>query len=194
MARKDRENLEQLMASNPKLQEQLEERVAAAVAEARAAWEAEQEAPEEEVAEPSEPEEARRLAEEREALEEEKAAFARQRMEVAVGQELCKRNLPAAFAPWLAGETAEESAQRLDTFEVLFQEAISSGGDQSDAWFRCAQGAGDGQGLQLAGAAQHDPSGDQRQLDGDSEGVGIWRLRGRWKINLHTKGRNQDGI
>ena len=71
MARKDRENLEQLMASNPKLQEQLEERIAAAVAEARAAWEAEQEAPEEEVAEPSEPEEARRLAEEREALEEE---------------------------------------------------------------------------------------------------------------------------
>lgn len=58
MARKDRENLEQLMASNPKLQEQLEERVAAAVAEARAAWEAEQEVPEEEVAEPSEPEEA----------------------------------------------------------------------------------------------------------------------------------------
>ena len=50
MARKDRENLEQLMASNPKLQEQLEERVAAAVAEARAAWEAEQEVPEEEVA------------------------------------------------------------------------------------------------------------------------------------------------
>ena len=95
------------------------------MAEARAAWEAEQEAPEEEVAEPSEPEEARRLAEEREALEEEKAAFARQRMEVAVGQELCKRNLPAAFAPWLAGETAEESAQRLDTFEVLFQEAIA---------------------------------------------------------------------
>ena len=97
MARKDRENLEQLMASNPKLQEQLEERIAAAVAEARAAWEAEQEVPEEEVAEPSEPEEARRLAEEREALEEEKAAFARQRMEVAVGQELCKRNLPAAL-------------------------------------------------------------------------------------------------
>ena len=58
-------------------------------------------------------------------LEEEKAAFARQRMEVAVGQELCKRNLPAAFAPWLAGETAEESAQRIDAFEVLFQEAIA---------------------------------------------------------------------
>lgn len=125
MARKDRENLEQLMAANPKLQEQLEERIAAAVAEARVAWEAEQEVPEEEVAEPSEPEEARRLAEERQALEAEKAAFARQRMEVAVGQELCKRNLPAAFAPWLAGETAEESAQRLDTFEVLFQEAIA---------------------------------------------------------------------
>ena len=114
MARKDRENLEQLMAANPRLQEQLEERIAAAVTEARAAWEAEQAAPEE----VPEPEEARRL-------EEEKAAFARQRMEVAVGQELCKRNLPAAFAPWLAGETAEESAQRIDAFEVLFQEAIA---------------------------------------------------------------------
>lgn len=121
MARKDRENLEQLMAANPRLQEQLEERIAAAVMEARAAWEAEQAAPEE----APEPEEARRLAEERQALEEEKAAFARQRMEVAVGQELCKRNLPAAFAPWLAGETAEESAQRIDAFEVLFQEAIA---------------------------------------------------------------------
>lgn len=125
MARKDRENLEQLMAANPRLQEQLEERIAAAVAEARAAWEAEQAAPEDVVTEPSEPEEARRLAEERQALEAEKAAFARQRMEVAVGQELCKRNLPAAFAPWLAGETAEESAQRIDAFEVLFQEAIA---------------------------------------------------------------------
>ena len=100
MARKDRENLEQLMAANPRLQEQLEERIAAAVTEARAAWEAEQAAPEE----APEPEEARRLAEERQALEEEKAAFARQRMEVAVGQ---------------------ESAQRIDAFEVLFQEAIA---------------------------------------------------------------------
>ena len=44
---------------------------ACCVAEARAAWEAEQEVPEEEVAEPSAPEEARRLAEEREALLEE---------------------------------------------------------------------------------------------------------------------------
>ena len=79
MARKDRENLEQLMAANPRLQEQLEERIAAAVTEARAAWEAEQAAPEK----APEPEEARRLAEERQALEEEKAAFARQRMEVA---------------------------------------------------------------------------------------------------------------
>ena len=57
MARKDRENLEQLMAANPRLQEQLEERIAAAVTEARAAWEAEQAAPEE----APEPEEARRL-------------------------------------------------------------------------------------------------------------------------------------
>ena len=90
MARKDRENLEQLMAANPRLQEQLEERIAAAVTEARAAWEAEQAAPEE----APEPEEARRLAEERQALEEEKAAFARQRMEVAVGQELCSAICP----------------------------------------------------------------------------------------------------
>ena len=67
MARKDRENLEQLMAANPRLQEQLEERIAAAVTEARAAWEAEQAAPEE----APEPEEARRLAEERQALEDE---------------------------------------------------------------------------------------------------------------------------
>ena len=57
MARKDRENLEQLMAANPRLQEQLEERIAAAVTEARAAWEAEQAAPEE----APEPEEARRM-------------------------------------------------------------------------------------------------------------------------------------
>lgn len=125
MARKDRGNLEQLMADHPKLQEQLEERIAGAVAEARAAWEAERDTPEGESGETAEPEEIRRLAEERESLEAEKAAFAQQRMEVAVGQELCKRGLPAAFAPWLAGETAEESAQRIDTFEVLFQEAIA---------------------------------------------------------------------
>ena len=65
------------------------------------------------------------LAEERQVLEAEKAALARQQRELAVGQELCKRKLSAEFAPWLTGETVEESTQRMDTFEALFQEAVA---------------------------------------------------------------------
>lgn len=143
MARRDRGNLEQLLQDNPTLQAQLEERIAAAVAQARAQWEGEalpQQPEEQESGEPgpdlaettpegelNSAEAAQQaLAAERQALEEEKAAFARQRMEVAVGQELQKRGLPTTFAAWLAGETAEDSAQRVDTFEVLFREAVAA--------------------------------------------------------------------
>lgn len=128
MARKEKD-LEQLLRSYPALQEQLEERIAEAIAQARAQWEAEMTVKSAEPDTPAaEPMNADRqaLEAEREALEAEKAAFARQRMEVAVGQELGRRNLPTAFAPWLTGETTEESVQRIETFEVLFQEAIAA--------------------------------------------------------------------
>lgn len=66
------------------------------------------------------------LDRERAELEAEKKEFARRQMEAAVAEALSKRGLPAAFAPWLAGETPEESAQRLDTFELLFREAVAA--------------------------------------------------------------------
>lgn len=122
MARKERKDLDTLLQEEPKLQEQFQERVEAILAEVRAAWEEEWSRTREE---PEPPEEARQLAEEWRALEEEKAAFARQQMELAVGQALRELGLPTAFAPWLAGETGEESAQRVDRFETLFREEVA---------------------------------------------------------------------
>lgn len=66
------------------------------------------------------------LAREREDFEREKAEFARQQMTFAVEQELQRRGLPVEFAPWLAGETPEEAAERVDAFELRFQEAVSA--------------------------------------------------------------------
>lgn len=127
MARKERKDLDTLLQEEPKLQEQFQERVEAILAEARAVWEEEWNGQLEE-SEPEEaeaPEESVRLAEEWRALEEAKAAFARQQMELAVGQALRELGLPTAFAPWLAGETGEESAQRVDRFETLFREEVA---------------------------------------------------------------------
>ena len=126
----EKRSFDELLQEDPAYQDAFDQKVNQALLSARTRWEQERN---------REPDEGERLEEirtreqeniqlsrEREALEREKQAFARQRMEIAVAQELQKRGLSAAFAPWLAGDTPEESAERIDTFELLFQEAISA--------------------------------------------------------------------
>lgn len=130
LAESEAPSLDDLLQGNQEYQTAFDQKVNQALLSAHTKWEQER---------TREPDEGERMEEirareqeniqltrEREALEQEKAAFAHQRMEIAVGQELQKRGLPAAFAPWLAGDTPEESAEHIDTFEVLFQEAISA--------------------------------------------------------------------
>ena len=129
-AEPEKPSFDDLIQGDQEYQSAFDERVNQALLSARTKWDREQS---------REPEDGERLEEirtreqegiqlsrEREVLEGEKQAFARQRMEVAVGQELQKRGLAATFAPWLASDTPEESAENIDTFELLFQEALSA--------------------------------------------------------------------
>lgn len=119
-----------LLQEDPAYQEAFDQKVNQALLSAKTRWERERsrEPDEEERLEEIRTREAEsiQLSRERDALEQEKALFVRQRMEVAVAQELQKRGLSAAFAPWLAGSTPEESAENIDTFEALFQEALAA--------------------------------------------------------------------
>lgn len=63
---------------------------------------------------------------ERKEFEESKAAFAKQQLQLAVGAELQKRNLPSDFAKYLAGDTAQQSTENINVFEKAFNEAVSN--------------------------------------------------------------------
>lgn len=65
------------------------------------------------------------LEAERKALEEQKAAFASQLLEAAVGRELASRGLPEEFARFLAGKDEEESLENVEQFEALFRESLA---------------------------------------------------------------------
>ena len=126
----EKRSFDQLLQEDPAYQEAFDQKVNQALLSARTRWERERtrELDEGERLEEisAREQESIQLTREREALESEKQAFARQRMEVAVAQELQKRGLSAAFAPWLAGDTPEESAEHIDTFELLFLEALAA--------------------------------------------------------------------
>jgi hypothetical protein len=64
------------------------------------------------------------LEEQRMALEAEKARFERQKLEDLVARELSVRGLGAEFAPYLTGESEEESLERVDKFDGLFRERL----------------------------------------------------------------------
>lgn len=65
------------------------------------------------------------LEAERQALEEQKAAFAAQLLEAAVGRELASRGLPEEFARFLTGEDEEKSLENVEQFESLFRESLA---------------------------------------------------------------------
>ena len=58
------------------------------------------------------------------ALEERSAAQAQRERQVDTADELTRLGLPAGFAPWLTGATAEESHARVAEFERTFRDAV----------------------------------------------------------------------
>lgn len=63
---------------------------------------------------------------EKAAFDAEKKAFERQQLVLATGKELIKRGLDASFADVLTGDTAEETAAKIDKFEETFRNAVSN--------------------------------------------------------------------
>ena len=59
------------------------------------------------------------------AFDAEKKAFERQQLVLATGKELIKRGLDASFADVLTGDTAEETADKIDKFEASFRTAAA---------------------------------------------------------------------
>ena len=66
------------------------------------------------------------LAKDRQAFEQEKAAFAKKQLETAVAAELLQRKLPAQFAAFLTGNDATASQKNLEAFDTAFQEAVQA--------------------------------------------------------------------
>ena len=104
-------------------QEELDERVEAAVQAARADWEQEQTAMLDE-----QREQLRQAAmnEAEQAYAQRMAELDRRQRQTEVAQMLTQSGLPADFAPWLTGDTAEESQQRVTAFQAAFQAGVDS--------------------------------------------------------------------
>lgn len=66
----------------------------------------------------------RELEKEREKLEAEKRAFYRERMKLQAEQELLNRGLPTVLAPYILGETAEETLNTITELEEKWREAL----------------------------------------------------------------------
>lgn len=119
-----------LLSQNRAYQSAFDRKVHQALQTARANWEREQAAALESAR--SEEREALRaevqasLDQRRRELEAREGEFARRVRQVEVAEGLTRRGLPAAFAPWLTGETEEECGQRVAEFDAAFRSAISA--------------------------------------------------------------------
>lgn len=116
------------LLKDKKFQSEFDSRVSKALATARAKWEesAKEQADEAKKLSSMNKEERERynLAKDRQAFEQEKAAFAKKQLETAVAAELLQRKLPAQFAAFLTGNDATASQKNLETFDAAFQEAV----------------------------------------------------------------------
>lgn len=127
-AQQARPGFEDLLRDNRDYQSAFDRKVDRALQTARANWEREQAAQLERQREEA-LSGARRAAEEEyqarfAALEAREAQQARLERQVATADQLTRLGLPAAFAPWLTGDTSEESGQRVEAFEQLFRGAV----------------------------------------------------------------------
>lgn len=125
----ERPDFEALLRENRDYQSAFDRKVERALQTARANWEREQAAAlEEGRAQAQAQARAAAEAEYREKLAQLDARAARQarrERQVETADRLTKLGLSPAFAPWLTGETDEESRQRVEAFEALFRGAVS---------------------------------------------------------------------
>ena len=64
---------------------------------------------------------------ERREFDEEKKAFAREKLEMEAVKQLSERKMPIELAPYIYGDTAEDTFERITLFEKKWQEALEIG-------------------------------------------------------------------
>lgn len=120
---------DQLLASNRDYQSEFDRKVTQALTKARQTWDREQAENRDEAKRLEKMTATERaqyqLSKDKATLEQERAAFARERLQVSVGAELQKRGLSADFAAYLTGNDAETSKANIDTFESLWKASLS---------------------------------------------------------------------
>lgn len=120
---------DQLLASNRDYQSEFDRKVTQALTKARQTWDREQAENMDEAKRLEKMTAAERaqyqLSKDKAALEQERAAFERERLQVSVGAELQKRGLSADFAVYLTGNDAETSKANIDAFESLWKASLS---------------------------------------------------------------------
>ena len=123
-------SFDELLSSNKDYQSAFDRKVSQALATAKKKWEQQNRDDLDEADKLSTMNETQRkeyqLNKDRAALEAERAAFVRQRLQVSVGAELQKRGLSADFAPYLTGEDSESSQAAIDTFEGLWKTSLAA--------------------------------------------------------------------
>ena len=67
-----------------------------------------------------------RLEKERQEFAQEKAEFERERLQLQTEKELASRKLPTEFAPYILGADADDTFERMTTFEEKWQKAIEA--------------------------------------------------------------------
>ena len=120
---------DQLLASNRDYQSEFDRKVTQALTKARQNWDREQAESMDEAKRLEKMTATERaqyqLSKDKATLEQERAAFARERLQVSVGAELQKRGLSADFAAYLTGNDAETSKANIDAFEALWKASLS---------------------------------------------------------------------
>ena len=120
---------DQLLASNRDYQSEFDRKVTQALTTAKQNWDREQAESVDEAKRLEKMTATERaqyqLSKDKATLEQERAAFARERLQVSVGAELQKRGLSADFAAYLTGNDAETSKANIDAFESLWKASLS---------------------------------------------------------------------
>ena len=123
-------SFDEMLTGNRDYRAEFDRRIAKALNTARMNWEEQQRADRDEAARLAGMNETQRreyqLERDRAALDAERAAFARQQLQVTVGTELQKRGLSAEFAPWLTGEDADSSQANINRFEAMWNASITA--------------------------------------------------------------------
>lgn len=129
-APQEQPDFDRLLSERRDYQSAFDRKVSQALNTARANWEREQERAMEERTQAIRAE-ARAQAEEsfrqrQQELSERERDFARRVRQVETAELLTRQGLPAGFAPWLTGETGEESQRRVAEFDAAFRSALGN--------------------------------------------------------------------